>query len=275
MALGVSAVAACGGPNTPSPPPPPPPPPVVNTPPVINAIRVPVSRAEVDQEVEVTADVTDAETPVDQLKYEWSANAGTFSGSGRTVRWKLGKGSAQTPVDVTITLVVVEEYTETQNSLVVTRENRATQTAPPFRAHDSEAELTKMSLTFLVDYFGNSSISPDACLVDFSDSCRGKVEELHDIERNRATFVIQSAEATVSNIWISADRMSAEITAACVFHDTEIATGKQGTSKGDCFLTAIYEKDRWWLCSSSFLHPSTAQRLPLRMLFQRDRREDD
>lgn len=247
----------------------------MNNPPVINAVRVPVSRVEVDRDVEVTADVTDAETPVDQLTYEWSANAGTFSGSGRTVRWKLEKGSTQTPADVTITLVVVEQYTETQNSIVVTRENRVTQAAAPFRAHDSEAELTKISLAFLLDYFGNSRISPDACLVDFSDSCRGKVDELHDIERNRATFVIQSAEATVANIWISADWMSAEVTAPCVFHDTEIATGKQGTSKGDCFLTAIYEKNRWWLCSSSFLQPSTGQRLPLRMLFQRDRREGD
>jgi hypothetical protein len=241
----------------------------VNNPPVINAIRVSASRVEVEQDVEVTADVTDAETNPDQLTYEWTATAGTLSGSGRSVHWKLAKGSAQTPLDVTITLVVIERYTEVQNSVVVSRENRVTQAAEPLRAHDSEAELTKMSLTFLVDYFGNSSVSPDACLVDFSDSCRGKVDELHDIERNRQTFVILSAEARVANIWISPDRMSAEVTAPCVFHDKEIATGKEGTAKGDCFLTAVYERNRWWLCSSSFLNGS--KQSPLQLLFQRKR----
>jgi hypothetical protein len=243
----------------------------VNNAPVIHAVRVSAARVEVEQAVEVTADVTDAETNPDQLTYEWTTTAGTVSGSGRVVQWKLAKGAAQTPLDVTVTLVVIERYSEVQNSIVLTRENRVTQASEPFRVHDSEAELTKMTLTFLVDYFGNSRISPEACLVDFSDGCRGKVDELHDIEHNRQTFVIQSADARVANIWISPDRMSAEVTAPCAFHDTEIATGNEGTSKGDCFLTAVYERNRWWLCSSSFLNPSTSQRLPLRFLFQRSR----
>ena len=247
----------------------------MNNAPVINAIRASASRTEVEQDVEVSADVTDAETNPDQLTYEWTATAGTLSGTGSIVHWKLAKGAAQTPLDVTVTLVVVERYTVIENSVPVTRENRVAQTSEPIHVHDSEAELTKMSLTFLVDYFGNSTISPDACVVDFSDSCRGKIEELQDIEHNRQTFTILSADVKVTNIWIGPDRMLAEITTSCVFHDKEIATGKEGTTKGDCFLTAIYEKDRWWLCSSSFLHPSTGQRLPLRMLFQRDRRDGD
>jgi hypothetical protein len=260
--------AACGGPSVPTPPPPPPPP-VVNNAPVINAIRVSASRAEVEQDVEVTADVSDAETNPDQLTYEWTATAGTLSGTGRGVHWKLAKGAAQTPLDVTVTLVVIERYTVVQNSVPATRENRVTQTSEPIRVHDSEAELTKMSLTFLIDYFGNSNVSPDACLVDFSDSCKGKSEELQDIEHNRQTFVLLSTQAKVSSIWISPDRMSAEVTASCVFHDKEIATGKEATTKGDCLLTAVYERNRWWLCSSNILNGSTQQ--PMRYLFQRRR----
>ena len=262
--------AACGGPSVPTPPPPPPPPPpVVNNAPVINAIRVSASRAEVEQDVEVTADVSDAETNPDQLTYEWTATAGTLSGTGGIVHWKLAQGAAQTPLDVTVTLVVIERYTVVENSVPVTRENRVTQTSEPIRVHDSDAELTKMSLTFLVDYFGNSSISPDACVVDFSDSCRGKIEELHDIEHNRQTFTILSADVKVVSLWISPDRMSAEIMTSCVFHDKEIATGKEGTTKGDCFLTAVYERNRWWLCTSNILNGSSL--LPLRYLFQRRR----
>ncbi len=174
-----------------------PPPPVVNNAPVIRSIGVALSRVEVEQDVDVTAEVENTETNPDQLTYEWSATAGTFTGSGRTVRWRLPKGTTPTPVDVTITLTVIERYTEVVNSVVVTREHRVTSAASPFRAHDSDAELRRISIEFLVYLFGNSTISPSACLVDFSDSCRGKQDELRDIEHNRATFVILSAQATV------------------------------------------------------------------------------
>jgi hypothetical protein len=189
-----------------------------------------------------------------------------FDGSGRSVRWRLPKGSTQTPVDVTISLTVIERYTEVVNSLVITREHRVTGAASPFRVHDSDAELRKISIEFLVYLFGNSSISPSACLVDFSDSCRGKQDELRDIEHNRNTFVILSAEATVGSVWISGDRLSAEVIAPCAFRDREIATGREGTSRGDCFLTAVYERDRWWLCSSSFL--SGSRQISMRECFR-------
>ena len=146
-------------------------------------------------------------------------------------------------MDVTIHLTVIERYTETVNSIVLTRENRATGDASPFRAHDSDAELRKISIEFLVFLFGNSSVSPSGCLVDFSNNCRGKQDELRDIEHNRNTFVILSAEATVASVSISPDRQSAEVIAPCVFRDREIATGHEGTSRGDCFLTAVYERE--------------------------------
>jgi hypothetical protein len=261
LVAAVIGVAACGssppGPTPqPPPPPPPPPPPVVNNAPVIRSISVGVAKTEVEQDVNVSAEVENTETSPDDLIYEWSATAGTFSGSGRNVRWRLPKGSTQTPVDVTIHLTVIERYSETVNSLVITRENRATGDASPFRVHDSDAELRKISIEFLVFLFGNSGISPSGCLVDFSDGCRGKQDELRDIEHNRSTFVILSAEATVASVWISPDRLSAEVIAPCVFRDREIATGHEGTSRGDCFLTAVYEQNRWWLCSSSFINGS-------------------
>jgi hypothetical protein len=243
---------------------------VVNTAPVIRSIRVAASRVEVDQDVDVTAEVEDAETNPDQLTYEWTATAGTFTGSGRSVTWRLPKGATETPVNVTVSLVVVERYTEVANSLVLTRENRVTQSAAPFRAHDSDAELRQISIEFLVYLFGNSSVTPPACLVDFSDSCQGKQAELQDIENNRRTFVILSAHATVASVSISGDRMSADVIAPCTFRDREIATGREATSTGDCYLTAVYERERWWLCSSSFLNGS--RQVSMFEYFRRSRR---
>ena len=71
---------------TPLPPPPPPP----KAPPVIQSIGVSNARVEAGQQVQITAVVTDAETPVDRLAYEWAASPvnGTFIGSGPQVSWQ-------------------------------------------------------------------------------------------------------------------------------------------------------------------------------------------
>ncbi len=55
----------------------------VNTPPVVESIVASATRAEVETDVTITATVRDAETPVAQLKYQWKADAGTFTGEGR------------------------------------------------------------------------------------------------------------------------------------------------------------------------------------------------
>ena len=40
-----------------------------------------------DEQLNVVATVTDQETPVDQLVYQWSADVGTISGQGARVTW--------------------------------------------------------------------------------------------------------------------------------------------------------------------------------------------
>src|SRR6476646_5758737 len=56
--------------------------PSVNIAPIIESISPSSDRVEVDDEVTFTAVVKDQETPIDQLKFDWSADAGTFSGDG-------------------------------------------------------------------------------------------------------------------------------------------------------------------------------------------------
>jgi hypothetical protein len=227
--------------------------PVHNAPPVISAIAVDVSdRAEVNQDIDVTATVTDAETPVANLQFIWTANAGTFTGSGPSVKWRLPKGTAATPINVTISLEVVEHYADVNSKGdPITSTNDVKKSATPFPAHDSVAELSDMTIKFLVDYFGHSEVSPDACLVDFWDGCSGKDMEHSDIVNNRKMLTIQSAEAHVDSVTFEDDN-DADIVAPCTFKDTLISTGKSGVSEGDCVLTGVFESGRWWLCKSGF-----------------------
>lgn len=270
-AVSVLVVSACEVAPQPAPVPPAPPAPgpsVVYTPPIIRTVTVAISRAEVEQNVAVTAVVEDAETPVEALTFIWTADAGTITGTGPSVTWRLPKDAAVTPLDVTISLRVVEKFTEsTGQGQSVQRELSATAAAAPFRVHDSAAEIGRLAVSFLVDKFGNSNVPPGACLVDFSDTCSGKAAELQDIVHNRQTFVILAAEARVTSVEVNPERTLGWVSAACTFQDREIANGKLGTSRGDCQLSAIYESGRWWLCSSSFSATSGSG-----LMFERYRR---
>ena len=57
---------------------------------------------------------------------------------------------------------------------------------------DAVTLIGRMASAFL-NRFSASNVSPDACLVDFSDNCRGKSDELSDIEYNRSHFFILGA----------------------------------------------------------------------------------
>jgi hypothetical protein len=114
------------------------------------------------------------------------------------------------------------------------------------------ATLSDLAEHFLVDLFGNSSVSPDAALVDFWDGCAGKAAERSDIASNRQLLTIQSAYAHVAAVHVFPVDAEADVEAACTFHDTLKSTGKSGTTSGTCTLTGVYRADRWWLCDSDF-----------------------
>lgn len=247
----VTSAVTCGG----SPPGPSPNPnqPVQNAAPVIQSITVAAaSRTEVDTDVDVSAVVQDAETAIANLTFNWSANAGTFVGTGAAVKWRLPAGSASTPVDVVIRLEVVERYASFNPAgAAITAENKVSRDAnAPFRVHDSRAEISNITVRFLVDLFGNSAVSPEACLVDFWDGCGGKAAELGDIRVNRDLFVVLEASAQVQSITFrGAD--DADVVAACRWRDRVISNGSTGVSQGPCLLTAVYRASRWWLCEST------------------------
>ena len=260
-------LAACGGSNGPTPVPQPSPSPPsgggsVNLAPVIDTIALSSERTEIDSEITLTANVKDEETPVEQLKFGWKADGGTFSGEGASVKWRAPK-DIKTPADYTIALTVTETY-GVPDSTGVRPQNVATGTSPSIRVHNSPKELGDMSLLFLAN-FANSSVSTSACLHDFSDSCRGKAEEKSDIDINRAYYLILSSALELKSVSIGSNRSTANMTVACAFTSRIVncsatdpyapacnMVGSTESVRGDCNLTSVYEQKRWWLCDSRF-----------------------
>lgn len=230
----------------------------MNVAPVVESITLSSDRVEVDSEITLTANVKDQETPVDQLRFEWKATAGTLSGEGAVVKWRAPK-DIKTPADYEISLTVTETY-GTADSSGKRPQNVTTATTPSVRVHNSPKELGDMSLQFLTD-FAHSSVSTSTCLRDFTDSCKGKSEERDDIDSNRVHYQILSSSLTLRSVNVASSGLSANMTVACSFTsktlvcdpgDKFCVVGDVGTAKGDCTLTGKYENRRWWLCDSHF-----------------------
>ncbi len=261
--LAVTLVAACGGsPSGPAPVPPPVPPPVpvpANIAPQIESITASVARVEADRDVTLTAVVKDAETAIDQLTFEWKADAGIFTGSGASVIWRAPKDAA-TPRDYAMSLTVTETY-GTADATGARPKHTVSAASPAVRVHDSAKELGDMSIAFLRD-FANSSVSPSACLRDFADSCPGKGAERDDIENNRIKFQILSSTLNLSSVSVAGDQVSASMRVACSFTSRRLkclpddpigcTVGAIEPANGICRLTGRYELKRWWLCDSNF-----------------------
>ncbi len=231
---------------------------------MIKSVVVSQATIEVDGAVEVTATVEDLETAADKLTFVWSATAGSFSGQGAKVTWKASADLA-TPVDLALTVTVRESYSALDaQGQIVTREHVVSDSVN-VRVHNSPKELSAMGLSFLTK-FATTSISPEACLVDFSDNCSGKRDELADIRRNREKFVVLYSTFGAPRITSLVTRSSAEMLIACSFQsrivkclpgETSCVVGSVESANGDCRLTAVYEQARWWLCSSNFLPRTT------------------
>jgi len=240
------------------------PPPVVNTAPQIKSITVSDTRVEAGTPVTLTAVVEDAETPVANLQFRWSAETGTFSSNKAVVTWTPGT-DAKTPADYVVTLTVVETFTSGSSVL----ENKATGTATA-HVNNSAKELAELSVRFLTD-FANSSVPPAKCVSEFSDSCRGKKDEFNDIDDNRHDFLIVGATIRHTSLNIASSRTTATVHTFCSFTSRVITTqpreegcqngacplNSEGTATGDCWTTNVYENGRWWLCESHFTSKSS------------------
>jgi hypothetical protein len=223
-----------------------------NSPPRITTLTISTDRVEVGEEVTVTATVVDDESPVENLSYIWSVTSGTISGTGLTVKWKAPVANP-TPAAFRVSLMVIEKYGSGEQSL----EHRVTAESPSIHVNDSPKEVRALSEGFIRD-FATSSLSPEFCVRNFSDSCRGKRSELQDIIDNRNRFVILSHTFTVTRVTVNAGRTQSEVRGACEFRSTVKATGLLEVARGTCVLTLTNENYQWWLCDSRMTDGNSA-----------------
>jgi hypothetical protein len=244
----ISVTGACGSPTGPSTT-------VANPPPVITETRTSSPRVEAGEEVELTVFLKDNETPLDQLTYTWSVSppGGTFSGTGRSVRWRAPK-LQKTPHVYTLLVTVTEPYTVGR----LRQENRVSSSAI-VHYNDSASEVNGLAIQFYND-FGTHSVSAVQCVRNFSDSCEGKRWEREDIQRNRDRTdyrIVSSTLSSTPEIEFDSTLGSGTFLQPCTFEDISLTTGKRQRVSGDCLLTTVYEDWRWWLCESYFLYDVT------------------
>jgi hypothetical protein len=287
LLLGITIVigTACSSPSKPDPtgpsPGPDPGPVVQNAPPVIGTFRVQGSRtgeppnfADLAESIAVSVTVTDPETAVNDLTFNWSCPIGTFSGSGPAVTWRAPATATATPIDVALTLEVVETYRSQGRSV----ENRVTGSTT-VSLHNSIQEVSDLSRQFLLD-FSDSTLGVAQVMRNFEPTCYGTPLETTDVTENRRDFTIIE-----SRIGIPAT--SVGFGGACAFrrragdacsrvpvfwrsrakqdlYDARgrlvLRRGEVATASGFDQVAAMYypNQKRWRLCDSSFEPDSTS-----------------
>jgi hypothetical protein len=174
-----------------TPPPVDPGPVVNNTPPVIGKFTVqgtrrnePPSFADVSEDLPISVEVTDAESAISSLKFNWSSNGvGSFSGTGPNVIWK-APAQVDAPAQVTLTVEVVETYTSQGKTI----ENKPT-ASTIVSVHNSVKEVGDLATQFLLDFSDSSKDTPTV-MRNFQEGCYGTADETAQVSNNRATFTI-------------------------------------------------------------------------------------
>ena len=237
---------------------------VTNAPPVISNLQAigganqPAGFAESGGEITASAVVTDAETSDTALVFQWTADAGTFTGTGTSVTWKAPTLSGP-PVTARLTLTVIERYTGSDSTGNPVASEHRVSAATTVSVHSSVKEVGELATAFLTD-FSTSSVSPEVAVRHFYSGCPGRQEELEDIRDNREQYLITSHELGTPAVTIDFGGVcpfrsrtgDACVTMSCEWDSTVRATGEKGTAKGTCFLTSVYRESKWQLCDSNF-----------------------
>jgi hypothetical protein len=235
--------------------------------------REPEQFADIAETINVSAAVTDAETPVPQLTFEWTAKVGgeavgSFSGSGANVTWTAPAAYSGTPVTVNFNLKVTERYQTTDNvGLPITREN-VVEKAGALRLHNSVKEVSDLAYNFLLAFSQQKPV--DEVMKDFTTSCAEAQQERQDVICNKQ-------DGTITAFDLKTPQTTIPFTGTCPFRNvrgdacaqvpaewtTKISStpchaallpyaGKTNVVAGTDQVTAVLENDRWKLCASDW-----------------------
>ena len=246
----------------------------------------PPNMADLNEVINVAVFVVDPETNPDALTYEWTGASGTFFGAGRAVTWRAPASLAATPVDVTLTVTVIERFIAPDpQGLPKEFEHRVPRTFN-VRVHNSGKEISDLASEFL-NLFSNSNVPPATVTSGFSTSicASSTAQELADVVKNRCLYTINSffvgppatnvnfkgfctigtgntartrAADACSHVpvqWTSTVRANA---LSCPVQDfgpngEPLVPGKVGSTAGTDMVTAVYEGNRWRLCHSDYI----------------------
>jgi len=225
--------------------------PAPNTAPVLSGLtaqgtrrREPANLADAGEEIVLTATVTDAETAVDRLTFEWSSPVGTFTGAGPSVRWR-APASVPAPLVASLRLRVVDGELRVERTVAV-------------RVHDHAREVGDMATLFLRD-FSDSTIPPSTVMRNFLPDCYGTRDERQQVEDNRTGFNILSSLVGPAKVAVDFDGVcpyESKPGDACsvtpVRWESRKRNGEIEVVAGEDQVAAVYRQDRWWLCDSSF-----------------------
>ncbi|MBP1633933.1 MAG: hypothetical protein H6Q10_507 [Acidobacteria bacterium] len=219
----------------------------------------PTGLADAGQQLQIVATVTDVETPVENLTFEWSADVGIVTGSASTANWR-APSSGAFPLVATIGVKVIERFTEPGST--TPQQNTATGELK-IHVHRFEEENAELGLRFLRD-FSDSDIPADTVISrSFSTSARcaeGRAAELQDVTDNRNNYIIRESRLGAAKVEIHFESTSpfrsrpgdAWIDVPCGWTSTVKADGTTQVVNGVCKMTSVYDVDRWALCWSDW-----------------------
>ena len=240
---------------------------VTNAPPVISSLRAVGSgpnepagyRRHERGAAPSRPSVTDAETPVSDLTFEWTADAGTFSGTGPSVKWK-APAVFGSPVTAKITrdghgaVHRDRRHREpcSERAQGVGRDERVGARLGEGKRRDGDG-ISHRFLELVGQPRGRCAVFlrrvPRHGRTSWRTSRTTAPRTLitaHKLGSPGVTINFGGAcafESTAGDACISL---------SCEFTSTVKATGRQAVARGTCYLTSVYRDSKWQLCDSNY-----------------------
>lgn len=233
--------------------------------PVVRSVTVNRTNIEAGDEITISASIDGSAAP-GQLRYIWSVepNAGVLNANGPTLVWQ---APSHDPVPATyvfsVTLAAASDTTAF-GATAATSSRNAAASSPPVIVNDARRETISQSEAFLKDA-ADTSVAPDICVRNFTQSCDGTRTVLAQLQSDRTTYsegsVKYDLQLFVRSIeWPNCVAPDGSARCTLLIYDVEwLRTRKsdnvQERVTGTEYVQGFYERNRWWLCGARFEAP--------------------